>query len=294
MISTRESYSNTLVKLGKTNPNVVVLDADLSISTGTHKFSRLFPDRFFDVGCAEQNMVGVAAGLALEGYVPFVSTYSMFLMRAWEQIRNTIAKDNLNVKFVCTHSGLTNAADGSSHQCLEDIALMRVIPNMRVHAPCDEYETERKIEEELYLHGPCYVRLSREPTPPISMYSWDKWRNGDDAVIFSTGTMTTIAMEAQIQLSKINIKSTVVNISTIKPIDEDIIKIYSYKCKRAISIEEHSVIGGLGSVIAELGIPVKIIGTQDCFGESGTYAQLLEKHGLTVENLVKNVWEMCT
>ena len=291
MISTRDAYSNVLVELGKSNKNVVVLDADLSISTGTHKFAKVFPDRFFDVGCAEQNMVGVAAGLALEGYVPFVSTYSIFLMRAWEQIRNTIAKDNLNVKFVCTHSGLTDSSDGSSHQCLEDIALMRSIPNIKVISPSDDTETEYFVQHN--GNGPCYIRLGREPTPRNSMGCRSEWRYGKDCVIYSTGTMVHIALKAQKELEKEGICVTVVNVQLIKPLYTSMIYHWAETCQHAISIEEHSVIGGLGSAIAELGIPVKIMGVNDCFGESGTYLELLDKHGLTVENLVKNVKEMC-
>jgi transketolase len=299
MISTREAYSLALLELGKENPNVVVVDADLSVSTGTHKFAKAFPDRFFDVGCAEQNAVGVAAGLATAGKTVFVSTYSMFLMRAWEQIRNTVAFENLNVKFICAHSGLTNAADGSSHQCLEDIAIMRVIPNMRVLAPCDEYETALMIAEEAELPGPCYMRLSREVTPPTSIPGWVNIRYGDDIVIFATGTMVYLALDAQNKLhQKHRIESTVVNLSTLKPVKEGEILIHIDRCKKAITIEEHSIYGGLGGIIAEIsanaGIgKVKRMGVNDCFGESGTYDELLNKHGLTVDNIVKTAKEMC-
>ena len=299
MISTREAYSNALLELGKENPNVVVLDADLSVSTGTHKFAKAFPERFFDVGCAEQNMVGIAAGLAIEGKTVFVSTYSMFLMRAWEQIRNTVAFDNLNVKFVCSHSGLTNAADGSSHQCLEDIAIMRVIPNMRVLAPCDEDETTFMIHTEAKFPGPCYMRLSREVTPNCSVQGWEKMRLGDDIVIFATGTMVCLALEAQVHLSrKFGIQSTVVNMSCLKPLREIDVLLYLHKCRKAITVEEHSINGGLGGAVAEiisnarLG-PLKRLGVNDKFGESGTYDELLAKHGLTVENIVKTAKEMC-
>jgi len=290
VISTREAYSLALLELGKENPNVVVVDADLSVSTGTHKFAKAFPERFFDVGCAEQNMVGVAAGLAIAGKTVFVSTYSMFLMRAWEQIRNTVAFDNLNVKFICTHSGLTNAADGSSHQCLEDIAIMRVIPNMKVVVPSDDIETEYYVS---HTTGPCYIRLGREPTPRNSMGCRSEWRYGKDCVIYATGTMVHIALKAQRELEKEGICVTVVNVQAIKPLYTSMIYHWFNECHKAISIEEHSVIGGLGSAIAELGIPVKIIGTQDCFGESGTYEELLNKHGLTVDNIVKTAKEMC-
>lgn len=299
IISTREAYSNALLELGKENLNVVVLDADLSVSTGTHKFAKAFPERFFDVGCAEQNMVGVAAGLALEGKTVFVSTYSMFLMRAWEQIRNTVAFDNLNVKFVCSHSGLTNAADGSSHQCLEDIAIMRVIPNMRVLAPCDEFEATQMVFDESKREGPCYVRLSREVTPPTSIPGWVNIRYGDDIVIFATGTMVYLALDAQAKMHKKHkIESTVVNCSTLKPMKEGDILIHIGKCKKVITVEEHSIYGGLGGVIAEIsanaGIgTVKRLGVNDCFGESGAYDELLNKHGLTAENIVKTAKEMC-
>jgi transketolase len=220
-------------------------------------------------------------------------------MRAWEQVRNTVAHDNLNVKFVCSHSGFTNAADGASHQCLEDIALMRVIPNMRVLSPCDENEAYQAILDEAERNGPCYIRLSREVTPMCSVQGWGHIALGDDIVIFATGTTVHLALHAQVMLDrKHKVKSTVVNMSSLKPVNMGDILVHLNNCDgNAITIEEHSIYGGLGGIISEIAAnaglgPVKRLGVNDQFGESGTYQELLTKHGITSENIVKTAREM--
>lgn len=302
--STREAYGDALIKLGDTNKNVVVLDADLSTSTQTNKFAKKYPERFFNVGCAEQNLIGVAAGLAICGKISYASTYAIFSTRAWEQIRNTVAHDNLNVKIAVSHAGLTNGSDGASHQSLEDIALMRVIPNMTVIVPSDAVETEKAITSEAYREGPAYIRLNRTKTPIIFGDDYEftigeavKLTDGDDLAIFAMGTMVHEALEASRTLKTQNINACVVNIHTIKPLDKrKIIKI-ARQTGAVISVEEHSIYGGLGGAIAEvLGekypVPMRIIGVKDVFGESGEYEELLKKNGLTAMNIIKSAKEL--
>jgi transketolase len=291
-ISTREASGRFLQKLGKKYDNFVVLDADLSVSTMTSEFAKEFPYRFFDVGCAEQNLVGVSAGLSMGGNTVFANTYSMFLMRAWEQIRNTIAHDNLNVKFLASHSGLTNSADGSSHQCLEDFAIMRVIPNMIVLNPADKIETEKIIESELNRKGCAYIRLNRIPTLKIHAENYEfklgepeLLREGSDITIFTTGTMIEQTLSAADTLDIDDISVQVVNISSIKPLNKNKIIQFAKETGRILTIEEHNVYGGMGSAISEIlsenyPIPIKIMGVQDRFGESGTYEHLQQKFGL--------------
>lgn len=301
--STRDAYGNTLLEIGN-NTNIVVLDADLSVSTQTNKFAKKYPERFFNVGCAEQNLVGVAAGLAISGKIPFVSTYAIFLCRAWEQIRSTIAYDNLNVKMVVSHAGLTNAPDGASHQSLEDIALMRVIPNMTVIVPADAVEAEKAIIAEVYQAGPAYVRLNRVKTPIIFdndyEFRYDKsveLMYGSDLTIIATGTMVHKALDAAKILAKENISVCVHNLHTIKPIDKKSIIKEAKRTGKILTVEEHSIYGGLGSAIAEVlvenyPVPMKIIGVNDKFGESGKYNELIKKYCLTEMNIVKLVKEM--
>jgi len=300
-ISTREASGRFLPKIGKKYNNFVVLDADLSVSTMTNEFAKEYPNRSFNVGCAEQNLIGVSAGLAIGGKTVFASSYAMFIMRAWEQIRNTIAHDNLDVKLLATHSGLTNSADGSSHQCLEDIAIMRCIPNMYVFNPVDKIETEKIIESELNRKGCSYIRLNRTPTPNMYDENYifklgepDRLTDGTDVTIFATGTMVSIAMDACDTLDIDNIGSTIVNVSSIKPLNKDKIIKYVKETGHVITIEEHNIYGGMGSAIAEIlsenyPVPMKIMGVQDRFGESGTYEYLLQKLGLTSTEIVKNV-----
>jgi transketolase len=301
--STRDAYGNALLKLGD-NSSVVVLDADLSASTQTNKFGGKYPSRFINVGCAEQNLMGVAAGLATAGKIPFASTYAIFSMRAWEQIRNTIAHDKLSVKIAVSHAGLTNGSDGASHQSLEDIALMRVIPNMSVIVPCDAVETVSAVIFETSRKGPAYIRLNRSKTPVIFNDNYNfkfgeavKLTEGDDLAIFATGTMVHKALKASEILKKEKINARVINIHTLKPLDEKTIIKTAQETGAVISVEEHSIFGGLGGAIAEvLGehypVPMKIIGVRDVFGESGEYEELLEKFGLTAMNIVTSAREV--
>jgi len=295
--STRDAYGDALLKLGD-NPSVVVLDADLSVSTQTNKFAVKYPLRFINVGCAEQNLMGVAAGLAIAGKIPFASTYAIFSMRAWEQIRNTIAHDKLSVKIAVSHAGLTNGPDGASHQSLEDLALIRVIPNMSVINPCDAVETMSAVISETSRKGPAYIRLNRAKTPVIFDDNYQfkfgeavKLTEGADLAIFATGTMVHKALEASEILKKEKINARVINIHTIKPLDETTIIKTAKETGAVISVEEHSIFGGLGGAIAEIlaeqyPVPMKIIGVRDVFGESGEYDELLEKFGLTTLNIV--------
>lgn len=301
--STRDAYGEALVKLGE-DPRVVVLDADLSVSTQTGKFREKYPGRFVNVGCAEQNLMGVAAGLAIGGKIPFASTYAIFSMRGWEQIRNTIAHDDIPVKLVVSHAGLTNAPDGASHQSVEDIALMRVIPNMSVVIPCDAVETVGAVLSEVSRKGPVYMRLNRSKTPIIFNEKYQfrfgeavQLNDGTDVTIFATGTMVHKALNAASTLRSEKIYARVINIHTIKPLDKKAVVKAAIETGAVITVEEHSILGGLGSAIAEVlaeeyPVPLKIIGINDIFGESGEYDELLEKVGLTTENIVtetKNV-----
>lgn len=303
-LSTREACGNALLKLGYEEKDIVVLDADLSISTQTKKFADKFPDRFFNVGCAEQNLIGTAAGLAIAGKTAFASTYAMFLSRAWEQIRNTVAHDKLNVKIIASHSGLTNAPDGASHQSFEDIAIMRVIPNMCVLNPADEIEAEKMILNEACRKGPSYIRLNRIITPTIYDDDYEfkfgkavEIRGGEDATIIATGTMVTEAIKASEMLKKENISARVLNIHTIKPLDENEMIRSARDTGNIVTIEEHSIYSGLGGAVAEVlagnyPVPMKIMGVKDRFGESGEYNHLITKFGLTATEIVKNVKEL--
>lgn len=297
--STREAYGESLLQLGLQNRDVVVLDADLSLSTKTRKFREKYPGRFFNVGCAEQNLIGTAAGLAIAGKVVFASTFSIFTHRAWEQIRNIVAYDYLNVKIAGSHSGLTASKDGASHQSLEDLALMRAIPKMNVIVPADAVETEKVIISEAARTGPTYIRLNREATPPIYGEDYEfafgkavQLTDGEDLAIVATGTMIHKAMEASKNLRKEGVAARVLNIHTIKPIDEITVIKCAEETGAIITVEEHSVFGGLGSAVAEVVVsncpcPISLIAVKDQYGESGTYEELLNKHGLTVSNIVR-------
>ena len=301
--STREAYGDALLELGDDN-SIVVLDADLSVSTQTNKFAKKYPERFFNVGCAEQNLIGVAAGLAIAEKTPFVSTYAIFSNRAWEQIRNTVAHDNLNVKLAVSHAGLTNGPDGASHQSLEDIALMRVIPNMTVIAPSDAVEAEKAVISEAYRAGPAYIRLNRVKTPIIFDENYEfrygeavKLIDGDDLTIIATGTMVHEALDAAKMLAEENISTCVLNIHTVKPIDKESIIKEARRTGAIVTVEEHSIYGGLGGAVAEIlaetyPVPMRIIGVNDEFGESGEYQELLKKHGLTSNYIFKSVKEL--
>ena len=301
--STREAYGDALLKIGDDN-NVVVLDADLSVSTQTNKFAKRHPEQFFNVGCAEQNLIGIAAGLAIAGKTSFASTYAIFSNRAWEQIRNTVAHDNLNVKIAVSHAGLTNGPDGASHQSLEDIALMRVIPNMTVIVPSDAVEAEKAVISEACRAGPAYIRLNRVKTPIIFDENYEfvlgkavLLNDGVDLAILATGTMVYKALEAAKMLKRENVDACVLNIHTLKPIDKNVIIKIAKETGAIVTVEEHSIYGGLGGAVAEIlaetyPVPMRIIGVNDEFGESGEYQELLKKHGLTSNYIFKSVKEL--
>jgi transketolase len=302
--STRDAYGDALVTLGEEKKEVVVLDADLSVSTKTNKFANKYPERFFNAGCAEQNLIGTAAGLAITGKIPFSSTYAIFSNRAWEQIRNTVAHDNLNVKIAVSHAGLTNGPDGASHQSLEDIALMRVIPNMTVIVPADAIEAEKAVISEAYRAGPAYIRLNRVKTPIFFDEDYEfrngkavRLMDGQDLTIIATGTMVSKALDAAKRLREKDISACVLNVHTIKPIDKESIINSAKETGAIVTVEEHSVHGGLGGAVAEVlvenyPVQMKIIGVNDKFGESGEYDELIKKYGLTSRNIVKSTKEL--
>ena len=303
-LATREAYGKALLQLGAENKNVVVLDADLSKSTKTGDFAAKYSDRFINVGIAEQNLMGIAAGLASYGKVPFASTFAVFATgRAFEIIRNSVCYPNLNVKVAATHAGISVGEDGGSHQSVEDIALMNALPNMSVIVPADARETEEVIKYAAAHDGPMYIRLGRLAAEDIfdESYTYEYGKgveltSGDDVAIVATGLMTAQAKKAAEMLKADGISARVIHIPTIKPIDRDIIEKAAKETKFIVTCEEHSVIGGLGSVITDVVCethPTKVvkIGLNDVFGESGTPAELLEKHGMTAENVVKVVKE---
>lgn len=302
-IATREAYGKALAKIGQENDNIVVLDADLSKSTKTADFKAVCPERFINMGIAEGNMMSVAAGMAACGKIPFASTFAVFATgRAFEQIRNSICYPKLNVKVCATHAGITVGEDGASHQSVEDISLMRSIPNMVVISPSDAVETEAAIEAIVKYNGPCYVRLGRSAVTVINDNGDYKFeigkgvtlREGKEATIIATGVMVEAALEAFNVLAEEGIKVRVVNMHTIKPIDEEAIISAARKTGLIITAEEHSIIGGLGSAVAEVvtgncPVPVLRVGIKDVFGESGKPAELLKAYGLTAEDIVKAV-----
>ncbi len=302
-IATREAYGKTLAMLAVEKDNVVVLDADLSKSTKTADFKKVAPERFFNMGIAEGNMMAVAAGISTCGKVVFASTFAIFAAgRAFEQIRNSICYPKLNVKVCATHAGITVGEDGASHQSVEDISLMRSIPNMTVISPSDSVETEAAIRAVAEMKGPCYVRLGRSAVPVINDNPEYKFeigkgvtlREGKDATIVATGIMVDAALEAYNLLVEKGIKVRVVNIHTIKPIDTEILVNAARQTGVIITAEEHSIIGGLGSAVCEVvserhPVPVIRVGLKDTFGESGKPAELLKAYGLTAEDIVKAV-----
>jgi transketolase len=302
---TREVYGRTLVDLGKRHRDLVVLDADLTVSTKTNLFGNEFPSRFFTMGVSEQDMMATAAGFALAGKIPFASTFAVFATgRAWEHVRQSIAFPNLNVKIVATHAGLTVGEDGATHQALEDIALMRVLPNMTVIVPADAVETEKVIRTIIDVKGPTYVRLARAKFPTIfkDTYQFEIGkapilREGKHVAIFATGIMVSKALEAAEFLKKEGISAFVVNVSSIKPIDIETIVEVASETGAAVTAEDHNIIGGLGGAIAEvLGehapTPMKRIGMRDRFGTSGNGLELLEYFGLGSQNIVMAVHEL--
>ena len=304
-IATRESYGNALVELGKEFDNVVVLDADLAAATKTGIFKKEFPDRHIDCGIAECNMMGIAGGLSLTGKIPFASTFAMFAAgRAFEQVRNTIGYPKLNVKIGATHAGISVGEDGATHQCNEDIALMRTIPNMVIINPSDDVEAKAAVRAAFEHVGPVYMRFGRLAAPVINDtpdYRFElgkgvQLREGKDITIVATGLEVGFALEAAEMLAKDGIDARVINIHTIKPIDEDIIVKAATETKKIFTVEEHSIIGGLGSAVCDVvcekaPVPIYKIGVRDRFGESGPAAELLHKYELDAEGIYKQVKE---
>ena len=302
MISTREAYGQALAELGEKYKDVVVLDADLAEATKTSEFKKKFPDRFFDIGIAEQDLMGTAAGLAIAGKIPFASTFAIFATgRAYDQIRNSIAYPKLNVKICATHAGITVGEDGASHQAIEDIALMRAVPNMMIISPSDGIQTKWAIEEAVKNNGPMYIRLTRPSTEEIydidSKFEIGKGiqhGEGTYATIFATGVVVNEALKAQKMLHEQGVEIRVVDIHTIKPSDEELIVKCAKETDKIITIEDHNIIGGLGSAVCEVlcdKYPKQVIrmGINDEFGQSGKWAELMEHYGITAEDIIKNV-----
>lgn len=304
-IATREGYGEALKELGAEYPQMVVLDADLAASTKTAVFGKAYPERHIDCGIAEANMMGVAAGLSLTGMIPFVSSFAMFAAgRAFEQVRNSIGYPHLNVKIGATHAGVTVGEDGASHQCNEDIALMRAIPGMVVMCPSDYVEAKAAVRAAIEYEGPVYMRFGRAAVPVINDHPGYHFeigkgtivREGTDVTIVATGICVDSALGAAELLAKEGINAEVVNICTIKPLDEELIVASAKKTGKVVTVEEHSVIGGLGSAVcdclcAKLPTPVKKLGMQDVFGTSGPAAELVKKYGLDAEGVCRSVLE---
>lgn len=306
-MATRDAYGETLLELGKERPDMVVLDADLSGSTKTGKFAKAFPERFYNLGISEQDLIGTAGGLCLAGKLPFASTFAVFETgRAWEQIRQTICYSNLNVKLVATHSGITVGEDGASHQAIEDIALMRVLPNMTVIVPSDAYETKQAIRAAAGHYGPVYVRLGRSKVPIVMPYDYEfrigkafVFHIGKDANIVAAGITVAAALEASEDLKNDGIDAGVINMSTVKPLDGETLLKASLSCGLIVTAEEHSIIGGVGGAVSEFlseAHPTRVIriGIRDDFGCSGKPEELLDLYGLTARNIVKTVKEALT
>ena len=302
-IATRQSYGEELAKLGEENKQIVVLDADLSTATKTELFAKKFPDRFINVGIAEQNLMGIAAGLSSFGKIPYASTFAVFAAgRAYEQIRNSIAYPKLNVKICATHAGITVGEDGATHQMLEDLGLMRSLPNMTVMCTSDDIQTKWAVREISKINGPVYLRLSRLATP-IIYNSEEKFEigkgiqigNGTDATVFATGVTVAEALKARENLKEAGIDIRVVDIHTIKPIDRDLIVKCAKETNKIITVEDHNIIGGLGSAVCEVlseECPTKVIrlGIRDCFGKSGKAEDLMKYFridSLAIENVIK-------
>ncbi|MFQ8688626.1 MAG: transketolase family protein [Blautia sp.] len=304
-IATRESYGNALVELGKEHDNLVVLDADLAAATKTGMFKKACPERHIDWGIAECNMVGVGAGLAATGTVPFVSTFAMFASgRAYEQVRNSVGYPHLNVKIGATHGGISVGEDGATHQCNEDFALMRTIPGMVVVCPSDDVEARAAVKAAYEHVGPVYLRFGRLAVPVINDKPDYKFelgkgvvlREGKDLTIVATGLCVAASLEAAEKLAAEGVDAKVINIHTIKPLDEELIVAAAKETGKVVTVEEHSVIGGLGGAVCEClsekaPVPVKRIGVNDVFGESGPAAKLLEKYGLDAEGIYRQIKE---
>ncbi len=298
--ATRVAYGETLLALGKESIDVVVLDADLSSSTQTHLFAKAFPDRFFQMGIAEMDMVNTAAGLSLMGKIPFCSSFAMFASgKAWEPIRNTIAYSNLKVKIGATHAGVTVGEDGASHQALEDLALMRVIPNMTVLCPSDAIETEQLVRQAVDHDGPVYIRLGRMPVPIINSPEEKSFigkmrvlEEGDDVTLVAIGSMVSEALKASRLLGKRGIQASVLNVHTLKPLDTSVLEEFAKRTGALVTAEEHSIHGGLYGAVSEhlsatYPVPIIPIGVQGTFGQSGKPKELLEYYGLTADKIAE-------
>ena len=306
-IATRESYGNALVELGAEHDNLIVLDADLAAATKTGVFKKAYPDRHIDCGIAECNMMGIAAGLSTTGIVPFASTFAMFAAgRAFEQVRNSIGYPHLNVKIGATHAGISVGEDGATHQCNEDIALMRTIPGMVILNPADDVEAKACVKAAYEYNGPVYLRFGRLAVPVINDRPDYKFelgkgvvlREGKDVTIVATGLCVSSALEAAEKLAADGIDAKIINIHTIKPLDEELIVAAAKETGKVVTVEEHSVIGGLGSGVCDAlaekcPVPVKKIGVQDVFGESGPAVALLAKYKLDGEGVYEQVKEFC-
>lgn len=304
-VATRDGYAEALLELGEKNPNVVVLDADLAGATKTGAFAKAYPDRHIDCGIAEANMASIAAGLSTTGKIPYMSSFAMFATgRAYEQIRNAIGYPHLNVKVAATHAGITVGEDGATHQCNEDIALMRNIPGMLVVSPSDAVEAKQAAVALADYEGPAYIRFGRANVPVINDSPDYKFelckartlKEGKDVSIIATGILVSTALEAAEMLKADGIDAEVINISTIKPLDEEAVIASAKKTGKVVTAEEHSIIGGLGSAVCEClaekcPTPVKRIGINDVYGESGPAAKLLEKYGLDTNGVYKSVKE---
>lgn len=300
MMLTRQGWADALIELGEKNPNVVVLDADLAKSTLTSLFKEKFPKRFFDMGIAEQNMINTAGGLSLTGLVPFVSTYGVFVSgRAWEQIRTSICYGELNVKLGGAHGGISVGPDGATHQALEEIAIMRVIPNMTVLVPTDYYETKKAVLAAAEINGPVYIRFGREKVPvvtnadtPFEVGKAITMKEGTDITIVACGVMVAESLDAAEELAKENINAEVINLHTIKPIDKDALIQSVKKTGCLVTAEEHQLAGGMGSAVIEVlaqsnPVPTEMVGINDTFGESGKPRELMEKYGLTSKEILR-------
>lgn len=306
-IATRESFGRTLVEMGEKYPNLVVLDADLAEATKTGVFKKAFPERHIDCGIAEGNMVGIAAGLASAGMIPWASSFAMFAAgRAFEQIRNSVAYPHLNVKIGATHGGISVGEDGATHQCNEDIALMRTIPGMVVMNPSDDIEAAAAVRAACEYVGPVYIRFGRLAVPVINDNDDYKFeigkgnilREGKDLTIVATGLTVSASLEAAEMLKKDGIDAEVINMCTIKPLDESIVIESAKKTGKVVTVEEHSIIGGLGSAVcdvlcAKYPVPVVKIGVNDVFGESGPAVELLHKYGLDAEGIYNSIKNSC-
>ena len=299
-IATRESYGNGLVELGKEHDNVVVLDADLAGATKTAIFKKAFPDRHFNCGIAECNLVDVGAGLSTMGLVPFVSTFAMFAAgRAYEQVRNTIGYPHLNVKICATHGGISVGEDGASHQCCEDFALMRTIPGMTVMCPSDDVEARKMLHAAYEMDGPVYIRFGRAATPVYHAEDFsfvvgkgEVLQDGTDVAVIATGILVPEAIEAGKRLAAEGISTRVINMATIKPLDAELVLRAARECGKIVTVEEHNIIGGLGeAVCATLAegcpVPVRRVGVNDAFGHSGPAAELLKEFGLTADHIAE-------